>query len=245
MKLRNSLLLLPLFLFGCGTEQAPAPPQIVEKPPAKPAAVHFELKDEPEDGFKMDTQEPEGLTEEFKQQILAAEEAERLALGNQGASQTEVEATQSVTPSDSPQIGVAPEEEPEQENSLDLPSIGDTEKSTETDIFDYPPSTVKYSEVPVAFVSEDIKKWVEERETESGAYVKEDGEALYLLVAAGERGHTGYKMLINGIYEKETDIEIHFELEETKSGSLNIPSKPLILISIPITEKTIQFYGDL
>lgn len=243
MKLRFSLLLLPLLLIGCESEQAPAPPQVVEQPPAKPAAVHFELKDEPENGFKMDIQEPDGLTEEYMQQVMAAEEAERLALADQSETQPENEIATPATAEGAEEIGTVPELP--KENSLNIPGIGNEEEATESDIFDYPPSTVKYSEVPVAFTSEEIKNWVKEREKESGAYVKEDGEALYLLITAGERSHTGFKLLINGVYEKEKDIEFHFELEELKSGALNIPSTPSLLISIPLTDKNIQFYGDL
>lgn len=242
LKLQNSLFLLPLLLMGCVDEQVPPPQENVnQQSQEKTAPVHFELKDDSSNSFTMNTQEPEGLTEEFKQQLLGAEEAERLAESEKQNSEDVL--TSPPISDELSQVNVLPETSVNR--LLSNPGSENIEESSKSDIFDYPPATVQYSEVPVAFASDSIKEWVKEREAESGAYAQEEGKVLYLLVAAGERPHTGFKLLVNGVYEKESDVEFHFELEEVKSGALNIPSKPFILVSIPLTEKNIQFYGDL
>jgi hypothetical protein len=86
---------------------------------------------------------------------------------------------------------------------------------------------------------------VDERKLEQGGYVKEDGGKTFLLVTAGERSHTGFKLKVNGVYEKEDVIEFHFSLEEIESATLQIATTPTLLVSIPVTKKEIRFYGDL
>lgn len=209
-----------------------------------PQQITFGKEDNSTTGFSINQPKPDGMNE-VKQQLGLPTEGKGsngvVVIGGESpANQEEEQYEPSASKLDKEALQGAASVDEKLAEVMKANGEKDASLITQQEkVIEYADSTYNHKIVSLAQMPKEVKEWHDENKGQAGAYQMEKDGNFFLMIAAGAKPHSGFKLTVNGVYDEKKEIQVLFTLEETKSGVLSIETTPTVVIqmrkpSIPI-----------
>lgn len=97
-----------------------------------------------------------------------------------------------------------------------------------------PREEVAIAILPPGDIPQEVLSFVEEHQAAPGVYQTVAGKATYILIAWGEKPHSGYQLTVEKAEPTEEGLAIHIHLKEPSPDAITLPavSYPLALLQV-------------